>query len=108
MTVEQHDVVDFVARNPDKKITALVISDHLSWDNVNEHLLCLQEKLNCYFRYVQSGELIEKYPDALNDKVAFEIVLEHSPPDAAFWFFEKARATTEAAGLALSWRVLEL
>jgi hypothetical protein len=108
MTVEQPDVVDFVARDGATKTILLVVSDHLVWDEVNEHLFCLQEKLNTYFRFVESGELAEKYPDIADHKITIEIVLEHSPPDTANWFFEKARGASEAAGLALTWRVMEL
>jgi hypothetical protein len=108
MTVEQHDVVDFVAKDAATRTFLLVISDHLPWDEINDHLFCLQEKLNCYFGFIESGELVKKYPDAAGHKIAVEIVLEHTPPDAAVWFFEKVRDASEAAGLSLTWRVLEL
>ena len=105
MTVEQHDVVDFVTRDPVTKIFSLVISDHLGWDEVNEHLFCLQEKLNCYFRFIESGELTQKFPDAADQKVAIAIALKHDIPETAAWFFEKARQASEAAGFALNWHV---
>jgi hypothetical protein len=60
MTVEQHDVVDFISVNAGGDVV-LTVSDHLSWDRVNEHLFCLQEKLNCYLRFVESGEIIASY-----------------------------------------------
>jgi hypothetical protein len=108
MTVEQHDVVDFVAKDATTGTFFLVISDHLPWDETNEHLFCLQEKLNCYFGFIESGELAKKYPDTAGHKIAIDIALEHAPPDTAIWFFDKARDASEAAGLALTWRVLEL
>jgi hypothetical protein len=43
MTVEQHDVVDFVGIDPAGNVV-LTVSDHLRWDSVNEQLFCLQEQ----------------------------------------------------------------
>jgi hypothetical protein len=42
VTVEQHDVVDFTAIDPGKTVF-LVISDHLPWDEINEHLWQLRK-----------------------------------------------------------------
>jgi len=108
MTVEQPDVVDFVARDAEAKTLLLVVSDHLAWDDIKQHLYSLQEKLNCYFAFIESGELAAKYPEAVDHKIRIEIVLKHAPPSAATWFFEKTRAVSEAANLSLNWRVLEL
>ena len=60
MTVEQHDVVDFIIINASDDIV-MKVYDHLSWDNVNEYLFCLQEKLNRYIIFIESGESLAKY-----------------------------------------------
>ena len=49
MTIEQLDKVDVIAHNDEKVI--LVISDHLKWDDKNEKLLVLQDKLNLYLSF---------------------------------------------------------
>lgn len=40
------------------------ISDHLDWDDELEHIHALQEKINAYLRFVESGEILGKYPQA--------------------------------------------
>lgn len=97
MTVEQHDVVDFVAIDPAKTLL-LVISDHLPWEEVNEHLWQLQEKLNCYFAFVESGQLYKEYPHTVGLDIVIKILLMHAMPEEARWFFDRTAAVIEEAG----------
>ena len=62
MTVEQIHTVDFVGIDLTGR-AVLTISDHLSWDDIESHHFTLQEKLNAYLRYIESGEMTEKRPD---------------------------------------------
>ncbi len=64
MSVDQTQVIDVVSKDP-KGTIVLSISDHLDWDNTKQHLLILQEKINTYLNFVDSGEICEKYPDAI-------------------------------------------
>ena len=62
MTIDQTGVVDFIGIDTAGNVR-LTISDHLEWDvNTKEHLFQLQEKLNCYLAFVESGEILETYP----------------------------------------------
>jgi hypothetical protein len=45
MSVDQTDVVDFISLNQQGEVV-LTVSDHLPWDEANEHCLLLQEKLS--------------------------------------------------------------
>ena len=97
MTVEQHDVVDFASINADGEVV-LTVSDHLPWDPINEHLFCLQEKLNCYMRFIESGEILESYQQAPGRRIVIGVVLKYPAPQDASWFFERASAALNAAG----------
>ncbi|WP_407059149.1 DUF6572 domain-containing protein [Ralstonia syzygii subsp. celebesensis] len=33
-------------------------------ENSEEHLLLLQEKINCYLRFIESGEIYNSFPSA--------------------------------------------
>jgi len=105
MTVEQHDTVDFVGFSPTGELI-LTISDHLPWDKVNEHLFCLQEKLNCYLRFVESGELFTLYPNVVGRQISIDVVLQYPAPEDARWFFDKASQAISAAGFRFSSRHL--
>jgi hypothetical protein len=83
VTVEQHDVVDFVATDPSTHKVSLIISDHLPWDHTDEHLFHLQGKLNGYLKFIESGELVQKFPSAVNQPASIVIVLKYAVPDRA-------------------------
>jgi hypothetical protein len=65
---------------------------------VNEHLFCLQEKLNSYLRFVESGEIIAIYPKAAGRHIVFDVVQKYPAPQEASWFFERALKAINGAG----------
>jgi hypothetical protein len=96
MSVDQTDVVDFVsqAKNGD---CILSISDHLEWDD-GSHLLVLQEKLNRYLAFIESGELIERFPKYKGVPVTIRIYLKYWPNAMGDKFLQMARNAIEGAG----------
>ena len=60
MSVKNVNVIDFVSIDLNTDV-ALTISDHLEWDDNNEHLLILQNKINTYISFVESGGIYEQY-----------------------------------------------
>ena len=105
MTIEQPEVVDFILVEPEGD-TVLTVSDHLPWDDAKEHLLRLQEKLNAYVRFIGSGEIYEKWPDAQDRPIHIEVVMKHPVPADSLWFFEKATAAMMGAGYKFTVRAL--
>ncbi|MDR6469191.1 hypothetical protein J2777_002919 [Paraburkholderia graminis] len=108
MSISQTNVVDFVGVDPDKQIARLAISDHLGWDSPEEekeHLWLLQEKINAYLRFIESGELYQNYPDARDAKCEIELVAKYPLSVGGVRFFEQARSVVQAAGFELSYRV---
>jgi hypothetical protein len=97
MTVEQRDVIDFAGADRLGNFV-LTISDHLQWDNVNKHLFFLQEKINAYLRFTESGEIYRKFPEAKGLPVIISVALKFGFPEEANWFFSKASNALEAAG----------
>jgi hypothetical protein len=57
-----------------------------------------QEKLNCYFAFVESGQLYEHYPHAAGLDIVIRIFLMHAMPEEARWFFDRTAAVIEEAG----------
>ena len=72
MSVEQIDKVDFISTT-EKGIIRLTISDYLEWDSKNEHLLILQNKINAYLNFIESGQIFEEYPSSANKKIEIDI-----------------------------------
>ena len=67
MSIDQNRVVDFIGMDLIKNEIILTISDHLEW-GVTDHLVKLQEKLNNYLSFIESGELYEAYHTRASDR----------------------------------------
>jgi hypothetical protein len=68
MSVEQFDVVDIVSTDKTGHVV-LTIADHLDWSDSVAHQRTLQAKFNKYLAFVESGEVLTRYPNAKNRPV---------------------------------------
>jgi hypothetical protein len=105
MPVEQTDQIDYIGIENSTGNVVLTISDGLDWADSPAHLAKLQEKLNCYLRFYESGEIFESYPAAKGRSVAIQVVTKHDLSAEAITFMEKAKETIEGAGIiSLKWK----
>jgi hypothetical protein len=106
MSIEQTDKVDFVNLDRATRRVVLIISDHLDWSHdERNHLLLLQKKLNSYLSFVESGELIKKFPDERGLPIVISIVGRSLMSEQANLFFEKARESIENEGFLLEFKL---
>jgi hypothetical protein len=79
----------------------LTVSDHLDWSDSTAHQLLLQTKLNRYLAFVESGEIVESYPDAKDRPIEFRVVFQFPPDNGGEAFLLKVRPIIESAGFKL-------
>jgi hypothetical protein len=79
----------------------LTISDYLDWIDSDYHLRKLQDKLNCYLHFCESGELYESYPNAKGRGIVFSIAAKYPFSLEGKEFFVKAKVAVEHAGFIL-------
>lgn len=101
MSIEQVDVVDFISISESHNEVVLTISDHLSWDEEYEHLLLLQEKINHYLSFIESGELLAVYPKSSGRHPVINIVGIIPLSPEARNFFEGVRSILTSNGIKL-------
>lgn len=101
MTVEQVNVVDVIGIDKRTGQVILTISDHLDWSDTSEHQAILQAKLNNYLAFVESGEIMERYPDAQGREVVFKVVFKFKPDPKGEKFLLRAREIIKSAGFEL-------
>lgn len=58
MSVKNPWIIDAISINQNAD-AVLTISDHLLWGARNEHLVILQNKINVYLGFIESGEIYE-------------------------------------------------
>ena len=89
MPVDDLTVVDIVAISATTGEAVLVIADHLQWDERNEHLLILQNKINAYLEGLDNGSIYAGWPEAKNRKILIEVKAKYEPNQTAQRFFGK-------------------
>ncbi|WP_413700195.1 DUF6572 domain-containing protein [Psychromonas sp. KJ10-10] len=89
MSVVETDSIDAIGLDKEAKRVFLSIIDPLLWDDKNVHLFTLQEKINTYLHFIESGELLKAMPESQDCDIAIELILKHMPSDEAIAFFDK-------------------
>ena len=109
MTIEETNKIDIISAFPGGGVVYLSVVDHLPWSDpqggaisVEEHLYLLQEKLNAYLEYVDSGALAQDVPDAATKKVVFLYHHKYPIPPGAQEVIGKMRVFLEEHGIGFS------
>jgi hypothetical protein len=89
MSVVETDVIDAIGLEKEAQRVFLSIIDALVWDAEDVHLYTLQEKINTYLHFIESGELDKALPDGKGFDIAIELILKHMPSEQAVTFFDK-------------------
>lgn len=106
MSIEQSGIVDFIADDSVAGLASLVITDHLRWGlEVPNHLYLLQEKLNTYIRFVESGEIYEGREHLRNRKLVLKVVGLYPLPEEAEEFYRRAQEVLQEIDLELSFEL---
>jgi hypothetical protein len=107
MSIEQIETIDFATIDKASGDLWLTISDHLSWEqNEGAHLVLLQDKLNAYLRFIESGEIFKKVPDAKGRNVVIRLVGKFPLSQQADLFLRKAKAAIESAGVCFQFNLM--
>jgi hypothetical protein len=95
MSLDKANTVDAAGIENETGLAVLTIADSWDWDDVAGHLIALQNKLNAYFDFIDSGEVFDSYPAARGRRIAIDIVSRFDFPAAARDFLATA---SRAAG----------
>lgn len=101
MSITEVDKIDLVASRPDSNIVKLVVTDHLEWDDLDAHSLILQEKIDSYLYFVESGQLGDLAEPALpaDIKVCITLASLYPPPSEAEPLLQQIRDSLESIGI---------
>ena len=101
VSIEQLDVVDIISTDKKTGHVVLTISDHLDWADSIAHQTALQAKFNKYLAFIESGEILTRYPDAKGRPIAIRVVFKHKPDTEGWQFLTRAKEVIVAAGFTL-------
>jgi hypothetical protein len=110
MAIDQTNVVDFIGIDPEGDEAQLIITDHLGWNEGEEqdlkHMYLLQEKVNSYIGFIESGEIFTTYPKARGKKIIVRVVAKHEMNDGGKDFFKKIEGALLASGHLITFECL--
>jgi hypothetical protein len=108
MAVDETDRIDIIGIEPKTNHVVLTVSDHLDWSDTIGHQRVLQDKLNTYLAFLESGEVFESYPEAIGRRVTLRVVFKFAPDKSGSQFLARASEVIETAGFNLRYEVLAL
>lgn len=107
MSVDETNKIDFTAWDKNKSCVWLTISDHLGWrEEEGEHLLLLQDKLNTYLYFIESGKLVETFPWADGLPVVIRIAAKYPLSAEATKFFDLVKGKLGEIGVSLEFTLV--
>ena len=105
MSITNTGVID-IWRIPKREPNVeLIITDHLEWGSKaeqgeqGEHLLLLQEKINTYIAFIESGEIYTEIPGALGKHPIIRVLGLSELPEQAEFFIDRVTETLEKVGI---------
>lgn len=98
MSVEDLNSIDAIGIDSNSGMVVLTISDHLEWDD-NKRLLMLQEKINTYLSFIESGEIYEAYKEAKNKPIGINVIFKHSPNEDGLHFLNAISNIVKSANI---------
>ena len=105
MSINDSDRIDIIGVDAATGEVILTIADHLDWSDEYAHLIALQKKLNTYISFIESGEIVEQYPNARGRRLVIDLAFKHDPSPTAAEFLKRASPTIESVGAELRSRV---
>ncbi|WP_369902412.1 DUF6572 domain-containing protein [Bacillus manliponensis] len=98
--VEQVDLISI--DNENEEIVYLTIFDALDWEEEHEHALLLQEKINNYLAFIESGEVYETTPETVGkEKFVIQVYALHECNEYGKEFYDLVRDQLHGAGYGL-------
>ncbi|MDR2929201.1 MAG: hypothetical protein LBV41_13550 [Cytophagaceae bacterium] len=99
MSVIDVDKIDGMGVGRENNELRFLISDHLDWQDEMAHLIKLQEKINAYLDFIQSGQYTDTYPQASFETFVIEVHFKHGATESCLKFLNAVNKQMEDAGL---------
>ena len=106
MGLENVSMVDAVGIEPASDCVVLSIIDSWDWSDERGHLLALQNKLNSYLGFIESGQMNEAYPTADGKSLRIDLISRYPLPTIALNFLNNAKAVAQELAISLQWKTV--
>jgi len=102
VTVQDPNLIDVTSIDKQTGDVILTISDHLDWADTIEHQQILQRKINAYLAFIESGDLLQQFPDAKGPGVTVSIVFKFKPDARGAEVSRSSNQSSRVSGFSLA------
>jgi len=103
MSVIDKEKIDAIAITPDGEGIKFLITDHLNWTDEYKHLLVMQEKINIYIMFLESGQYKDVYINMEFQYVVIEIHFMYEPTEKARPFLQTVQNQISQMGIRIEY-----
>lgn len=104
MAVDNPSVIDFIGITSENKIS-LTISDHLEWNNDNDHLFHLENKISSYLEIIDNNQIYHIYPNANGREIIIQIYFKYVPNKEGQLFLDKVADFFRSKNLEFNYQI---
>lgn len=105
VTIENTKSIDSIGVHKNTGKVILKIFDHLDWANEYDHLILLQDKVNTYLHFLESGEVYQAYKDAQGREFVISVDFAVPPSSNVLKFLDTAAKIALDAGFELEYKL---
>lgn len=112
MRLANLDTVDFLGLEKETGDIVLTLVDDCDWEDERQHLTLLQNKINRYFDFIDSGEVYDEAGRVLGRKidrttrVKLSILAQYEPVGEGVRFLQHVEGVAQAAKVIFAFKVL--
>ncbi|ADL53277.1 DUF6572 domain-containing protein [Clostridium cellulovorans] len=107
MSLKNINTVDFISTDNEEKNVTLTITDELDWEDEINHLRLIQDKVNNYLSFIESGELYQTYPTSKGKKIEIEIYCKYELTINCEKLFKKLKRFLDDNGYGFNYKMLD-
>ena len=104
MSVRETDTIDYIYLEEETEAPVLVVSDPMGWSPPEEpvHIELLAEKLNTQIAFVNSGQIVQVWPEFRDGKIVWvEVAARCALSPKAHEFYQHAGGVMAEANIKL-------
>ncbi len=103
MSIVDKNVIDGIALTDNNAVLVMLLSDHLDWKDEYNHLLMLQEKINCYISFFENEQYKDNYPNYKISSGIIEIHFMHNITSNTLKFLKVVQTQISEIGIKIQY-----
>jgi hypothetical protein len=92
VSLDNTGVVDAIGLEAPTDTIVLTVLDSWEWGDEQLHLKSLQEKLNSYFAFIESGQIYDDYPSARGKSLRIDVIAKCPVPNTCVTLLAEANS----------------